>query len=321
MAMPRTRKAAFADRRSRRGLSPLPLIALALVTCAKQGTRASTPDASIPGDVAPSPTSAADARDPGGPELGADVGAAIAPNLADAADVVPASGPETLAAPDLAVPADDVGVQSGARLVIEPASLDFGTLDPGAQANPYLTVTNAGSETSGDLMISYGPNLFTTMGGRMPALSPGERNLISLTVRPTGEGAFSSWVTVAAEPGANPALQIAITGNVAPWGPFVASPMAVDFGKTSYGSHLSALINVTVREAVSDYAAKARGPYATIASTNCTASMAADTACVVSVDFYMNQAGSVSDSVELSAGGATPKRVTIPMAAHTDTSW
>jgi hypothetical protein len=93
---------------------------------------------------------------------------------------------------------------------------------------------------------------------------------------------------------------------VARWAPFVVWPMRFDLGEVSYGSHLPENITVTVREPVIGYAMQATGKYASIISisSSCAADMAAGPRRTIVVDFCMQQAGSASDTMYVSATGS-----------------
>jgi hypothetical protein len=202
-------------------------------------------------------------------------------------------------------------------LTLEPASADLGNIDPGEVVDLTLVAHNVGSETSGSMTITRGPEVSSELSF-LAGLQPGAGRAFGVTVTPSREGAFSSWVAIAANPGAPQPVQTTVSGMVAPWGPFTISAHTIDLGMLSLNDTLVRPITVTVREPVTDFSAKAMEAHVAIdSSTTCTASMAAGTTCTVAVKFVMIQVGPATASVEITATGAQPKTAVVRFSAYT----
>jgi hypothetical protein len=202
----------------------------------------------------------------------------------------------------------------GALLRVEPPSVDFGSIDPGATREVSVWVTNVGGETSGRLETDSGPGLTATyLSGHQ--LAPQERTWLDITIAPTKDGAFSSWVSLSADPGATTPLQIPVTGMVAFTGPFYVTPLSHDFGTVSSSTRCRWSITVTALEPMTDLAASSSGDVTLESSGTCTASLAKSDSCEVDAVLIPKSFGPASGTVEITGGGASRKRVTVMLSA------
>jgi hypothetical protein len=202
----------------------------------------------------------------------------------------------------------------GALLRVEPPSVDFGSIDPGATREVSVWVTNVGGETSGRLETDSGSGLTATYWSGHQ-LAPQERTWLDITIAPTKDGAFSSWVSLSADPGATTPLQIPVTGMVALTGPFYVTPLSHDFGTVSSSTRCRWSITVTALEPMTDLAASSSGDVTLESSGTCTASLAKGDSCEVDAVLIPRSFGPASGTVEITGGGASRKRVTVMLSA------
>jgi hypothetical protein len=146
-------------------------------------------------------------------------------------------------------------------------------------------------------------------------LAPQERTWLDITIAPTKDGAFSSWVSLSADPGATTPLQIPVTGMVAFTGPFYVTPLSHDFGTVSSSTRCRWSITVTALEPMTDLAASSSGDVTLESSGTCTASLAKGDSCEVDAVLIPKSFGPASGTVEITGGGASRKRVTVMLSA------
>ncbi len=200
----------------------------------------------------------------------------------------------------------------GARLEVRPPSVDIGTIDPGATASAYLTVTNVGTVTSGGLHLDFGPGV-TNMGHASTALAPQGKLYLTVDLAPTAEGTFSTWASISADPGTTEALRVPITGMVAATGPFVVSPREVSLGVIETTQWVE--ITITAIEPMTGLTVTLESSDMSIDSTTCTAVMDKGTSCRVEVEVSPDRWGSFSSDVVISAGGTNGKTVYVRISA------
>jgi hypothetical protein len=150
----------------------------------------------------------------------------------------------------------------------------------------------------------------------MGVLAPQGVDFYDVSVEPTSEGPFGSWISISAAPGASPPLQIAVTGMVAPWGPFwVTPPLSHDFGRVSSGGGGSWKFEINALEPLVDLSFTAFGDVTIGAATSCTSTLAKGATCTVEARLVAQFFGPRSGDVDIRAGSAESKRVSVTLSA------
>jgi hypothetical protein len=201
-----------------------------------------------------------------------------------------------------------------ARLTVSPPSVSLGTVEPGIRGSVFLTVTNIGTAPSGAIVVSLGPSLSVSRTS-LPPLAPQGHLDLEIAVLSTSEGALASWVSVAADPGAIPPLQTPVTGTFTASNVFVVSPLRIDLGTVSVGTKVVETTGVIAHRALNDLTIVATGAVSVDPSTDCTASLPMNHGCQIYVRIATDSPGLATGTVVVSAGGANPKVVTVPVSA------
>jgi hypothetical protein len=213
-----------------------------------------------------------------------------------------------------------VGAEAGistAYLNVTPSTVNLGTLDVGAKGVATVTVTNTGKATSGALAVTATAGV-TVAGCTGQQLAANASCTITITAAPTALGTFTGTVSISAAPGASPTpLTVSVIANVAPPGLFSVTPAAIALGNIPVGTPApKQTITVTAALAINDLAVSLNGvDVSKDATGTCTTILAAGASCTVVVNFTAASAGSRSDSVTISGGGASGKTVTVPITA------
>jgi hypothetical protein len=208
-----------------------------------------------------------------------------------------------------------------AWFTVEPTSFDIGAIDPGARQWAVLTITNTGPATSGEIWVELGPGLTSPYGGGRAPLNAGEQGTFSFEIAPTSEGAFSSFLALAANPGANPPLQIPVNAMVAPTGPFTVSPRRIYLGTVIYGSTYPVTLQVAARENLADLTVKPGELLTLDSSSTCTAVLAQGETCTWVLVFKVGRPGSVGATATITATGSSTKAVQVEISGATSTDW
>ena len=208
-----------------------------------------------------------------------------------------------------------------AWLTVDPVSFDIGAIDPGASQWADLRITNTGPATTGEIWVDLGPGLTSPYGGRLSPLNAGEQGYFSFEIVPTNEGAFSSLLSLAADPGANPPLQIPVNAMVAPTGPFTVSPRRIYLGTVTYGSTYPVTFQVAARENLADLTVKPSELLTLDSGSTCSAVLAQGESCNLVLSLYVGRPGPVSADATITATGSTTKVVKVEISGATSTDW
>lgn len=273
-----------------------------------------------------------DARSVGHTDLGAIADARVVskPETGALADAGPVSQPEASTAVEPRADAstfspfeagnretrdagpEEVGSPVGAVLNITPNSVNFGTVSLGNSATATVAVVNTGTTASGTLTVL--PSFGVMVTGCTGVLQPQASCTVTITVVPTNAGAFDGLISIAADPGAIPPLQVSVSGMVILPGQFTVSPAAINLGTIPAGVLAPPqTITVSALSSLTDLSVTTSGPEVTreVAST-CLSTLPAGITCTVVMGFWATSTGSKSGSVIISAGGTT---VVVPITA------
>ena len=240
---------------------------------------------------------------------------------------VPALPLDAPSFPDVSTPTLDtvsreIGVAPGevgaatAALVVDKSTVNLGPLDLNMTGVGTLTVTNVGKVTSGAVIVSASSGVY--VAGCDGALAAFASCTLTIKVTSTAAGAFSGTVSISANPGTIAPTVVAVTASIACEGVFSAYPSVIDLGNLFVGIPApKQTITVTTPCALSDLGVTQSGPDISVdkAASTCTAALAAGASCTVVVNFIAASAGSKSDGIVISAGGAGGKVVSVPITA------
>jgi hypothetical protein len=128
------------------------------------------------------------------------------------------------------------GVGAG-QLTGNPGSLNFGSVQVGANLTLMDTLTNTGGASVTILQATVAGSGFSIGGLNVPiTLNPGASVTFSTVFAPLSAGNASGSITVRSD-AANPTLTLSLTGTGAAQGQLILTPTAVDFGKVTVGSN------------------------------------------------------------------------------------
>ena len=229
----------------------------------------------------------------------------------------PDISPDVATAPDAPVVTGiDSSVPNVAVLAVDRPTVNLGTLDVGRTGVGTVKVTNTGNAVSGALTVTASASMTAT--GCSGAMAAGEFCTLTISATPTVAGAFSGTVSISANPGAVPPLVVSVIATGSAAGLFSVSPQILDFGNVAVGATTSKItITVTAAGTLSDLTVSPSGAEVSLdATSTCASYLAAGSSCSVGVNFKATTPGTKSDSIVISAGGASGKSVTVPVAAN-----
>jgi len=138
----------------------------------------------------------------------------------------------------LNIPLSGTGVTQG-QITPNPASLSFGNVQIGNSKTLTETLTNSGGSSLTISAASVSGTGFTLSGLTLPlTLTAGQSTSFSVKFAPAAAGAASGNVTITSN-GANPNLNIAVSGNGVTPGALSANPASLSFGSVQVGNNAS----------------------------------------------------------------------------------
>jgi hypothetical protein len=138
----------------------------------------------------------------------------------------------------LAVPLSGVGVTQG-QITPNPASVIFGNVAVGSSKTLSETLTNSGGSSLTISAASASGSAYSISGLTLPlTLNAGQSTTFSVQFAPAAGGAASGNVTITSN-GANPTLNIALTGTGATSGTLCPNPASLSFGNVQVGGNAS----------------------------------------------------------------------------------
>jgi glyoxylate utilization-related uncharacterized protein len=193
----------------------------------------------------------------------------------------------------LNIPLTGKGVTQG-QIAPNPASLNFGNVVIGTPKTLTETLTNSGGSSLTISAASASGTGFSISGLTLPVtLTAGQSTSFSVQFAPTTAGAASGNVSVTSD-GANPSLNIPLTGTGVTPGTLSANPTSLSFGNVQVGSNSS----------LSETLTNTGGSNVTISQANVTGAGFSVTGLALPTTLTPNQAVTFSVKFAPTAGGA-----------------
>lgn len=130
-------------------------------------------------------------------------------------------------------------------IVVDPLSIDFGSVSPGGSAAATVTISNVGEDALSLDALALGTDdsalSWTDVGP--PFVNPGESVDTVVTWTPLNGGALSNTLDVGSNDPDTPLVQVTLTGSV-PAGDLVVTPASYDFGSVEVGEIVTTTVNV-----------------------------------------------------------------------------
>ena len=209
------------------------------------------------------------------------------------------------------------GGYSDGALTLDKSIVNLGTLDLGGTGVATVTLTNTNRASTGVLVVTPSAGVIAT--GCSGSLPGGASCTITITVTPTLAGTFTGTVSITANPGTVTPLLVSVIATVpGPGDRFSVSPPLIDLGDIMVGvAAQKQTITIATSARISDLTISASGADVSIdkPASTCTTTLAAGASCVVVVNFLATTAGSKSDAIVISAGGAGGMTVSVPITA------
>jgi len=226
--------------------------------------------------------------------------------------------------PTLAIPLVGTGVTPG-QITPNPTSLNFGNVAIGSSKTLVETLTNSGGTSLTISAASATGTGFTLSGIALPlTLTAGQSTTFNVQFAPTAAGASSGNVVITSN-GANPTLDIALSGTGVTPGTLSANPTSLSFGNVQVGSNtsLSETLTNTGGANVTISQASVTGTGFSVTGLTLPVTLTPTQTVTFSVKFAPTVAGAVSGNVAiisdasnsplnvtLSATGVTPGQIT-----------
>jgi hypothetical protein len=230
--------------------------------------------------------------------------------------------------PTLTIPLSGTGAAKG-QITPNPTSLSFGNVTVGSSLSLTENLTNSGGASLTISAASATGSGFSLSGLTLPlTLAAGQSTSFTVRFAPTAAGAVSGNVAITSD-GANPNLNIALSGTGVAPGTLSANPASLSFGTVQVGSsrNLSETLTNTGGSAVNISQANVTGTGFSITgltlpttltpgqSVTFTATFAPTTAGAVSGNLaIISDASNATLNIALSGTGAAPGLLTVTPA-------
>lgn len=180
---------------------------------------------------------------------------------------------------------------------VSPTSINFGDVYMGHSASQSVTVTNTTTFTStvtiSNIAISGTNASDFTQTSTCTSLSEGSTCTVTVTFTPTATGTRTATLTITNDSTSNPSLTVSLTGNGVDT-TATLTPTTATFANTYAGGGVSAAQTFTVTNtsavAIAVNSATVTTGF-TIASNNCTTTLAAGATCTITVTFTPTTTG------------------------------
>jgi Abnormal spindle-like microcephaly-assoc'd, ASPM-SPD-2-Hydin/Protein of unknown function (DUF1573) len=216
--------------------------------------------------------------------------------------------------PNLAIPVSGSGVVPG-TLGSNPTSLNFGTVQVGANQSLSETVTNTGGSSVTISSAAVSGTGFTLSGITTPlTLASGQGATFAVKLAPTSAGNPSGGVTITSN-ASNPTLTIPLSGTAVAAGALGSNPTSLSFGTIQVGTNrsLSGTVTNTGGSTVTISSAAISGTGFTLSGIATPITLAAGQGATFSVKFAPTSAGSASGNVTITSNASNPT-LTIPLS-------
>ncbi|MCX6622523.1 MAG: choice-of-anchor D domain-containing protein, partial [Acidobacteria bacterium] len=112
----------------------------------------------------------------------------------------------------LKVPLNGVGIAAAPKIVVEPASLDFGTVATGQTTARTIRISNTGDALLTVSGVSAGGMFVVLPPGFPLPVAMGADAVITVLFNPGAEGAQNGMLTITSNDPANSTLRVPLTG-------------------------------------------------------------------------------------------------------------
>ncbi len=191
---------------------------------------------------------------------------------------------------------------------VSPASLTFGPQTVGTSSSAQtVTVSNTGTAALMPGAVSITGDFSETDNCAQATIAAGANCSLNVTYSPTQSGSGAGQLTIAANVQGG-SIAVTLGGTGLSTGSVALSPSRVDFGPVPVGTNSSAL-SVTMTNsgatAVPITSLNVSGPFALTSNSCGTVSLAANTDCVLLVEFQPSTSGAATGMLTMVDGGGT----------------
>ncbi len=198
------------------------------------------------------------------------------------------------------IPLSGTGVTQG-QITPNPTSLSFGSVTVGSAKTLNETLTNSGGSSLTISAASVSGTGFTLSGLALPlTLTAGQSTTFNVQFAPAAAGAASGNVTITSN-GANPSLNIPVSGTGAAPGTLSANPTSLAFGNVQVGNNasLSETLTNTGGSAVTISQANVSGTGFSITGLTLPTTLTAGQSVTFTAKFAPASAGTVSGNLAI----------------------
>ena len=208
------------------------------------------------------------------------------------------------------------GVMPG-QLAVSPASISFSNVQDGTSQSQSVTLTNAGGSTVNVSQATVTGTGFTVNGLALPlSLGAGLSTTFSVSFAPQSAGAANGNLALVSD-GANPSLNLPLSGTGVTPGSLTANPTPVNFGSVavSHSQQVTETLTNSGGESVVISQATATGTGFSLSGLTLPMTLTAGQSADFSVTFSPQSSGSVNGNIAVSSNAANPT-LNIPLSGN-----
>ena len=215
--------------------------------------------------------------------------------------------------------------QASASLVMDPTSLDFGSVTEGTSTTQAVLVSNTGAAnaTITQLQLNNASAAFSTSGLNLPiTLTPGQTTSFAVTYAPQTAGTSTSTVSLISN-ATNSTVTLSLAGAAAiRTGTLTTSASSLSFGNVVVGSSSTQNVTVTANnKSVTISQANVTGSGFSVSGLTLPATLAAGQSATLQVKFAPAATGTITGGLSLVSNASnTPTAATLSGSGVTSTS-
>ena len=216
--------------------------------------------------------------------------------------------------PTLVVPLSGTGLTPG-QLSANPSSFGFGNVQIGTSTPLSGTLTNSGGSSLTISAASVSGSAFSLSGLTLPlTLTAGQSTSFTVRFSPTAAGAVNGNLTITSN-GANPSLNVPLSGTGVPQGDLSPNPASISFGNVQVGSSSNQPETLTNNggTSVTISAASASGSGFSYSGLTLPLTLTAGQSTSFTVKFAPTVAGAASGNLTITSNGSNPT-LNIPLS-------
>jgi Abnormal spindle-like microcephaly-assoc'd, ASPM-SPD-2-Hydin len=199
------------------------------------------------------------------------------------------------------------GVTPG-QLALSPASVSFSNVQDGTSQSQSVTLTNTGGSTVNISQAAVSGTGFSVAGLTLPlALAAGQSATFSVSFAPQSAGAVNGSIAVVSD-GANPALNLPLSGTGVTPGSLTANPTTTNFGSVavSHSQQITETLTNSGGESVIVSQATATGTGFSLSGLTLPLTLTAGQSASFSVTFSPQSSGSTSGNIAITSNASNP---------------